>query len=105
MAYLTHSTKSENIINKNEESIYMKLPNKIFKIILSLCIALGNLTSGVHGQDINAADSATVASELNALYNKTEGCSGDEPDYYCSGIILHADNFYFPEPWYLPNYR
>lgn len=83
----------------------MKPTNQIPKIILSLCIALANLAPIVHAQDLNAPDSATVANELNALYNKTEGCSGNDPDYYCSGVIVHADDFSYPEPWFLPAYR
>jgi len=53
-----------------------------------------------------ADDSKTVADELNTLYNKTGGCSNGNPDFYCSGIILHAETLSeTDEPWYLPTTR
>lgn len=82
----------------------MNLTTHNLKLTLALCIGLTSAQI-THAQEANAMDSATVASELNALYNKTEGCSGNEPDYYCSGIILHADDFTKAESWYLPDYR
>jgi hypothetical protein len=53
----------------------------------------------------SADNRTTVADELNALYNKIDGCANGESDFYCSGIILHSETFTSNEPWYLPATR
>jgi len=79
--------------------IMLKL-DKILKLSLLAFILAFNF-SCAYADD----DSVTVANELNALYNKTDGCANGEPDYYCSGVIVHAQTFDTVEPWYLPTYR
>lgn len=48
------------------------------------------------------AATTTVVNELNALYNKTDGCADGKADYYCSGIILTGQRFTKDRttPWY-----
>jgi len=72
----------------------------ILKTIISLFFLIYSLSFSAY-----ADNSPNVADELNALYNKTNGCTDGNPDFYCSGIILHAQTLTDNEPWYLPTYR
>ena len=74
--------------------------NKTFKTTLFFSLLIYNFSIIA-----NANNKITVADELNALYNNTDGCVNGESDFYCSGIILHAETFTSDEPWYLPSDR
>ena len=89
--------------------VVMRYMHKL--VATSLASIVLTISQSVFALDLND-NAKEVANKLNQLLQRTEPCDNNEPAFYCSGVIIHGQEFPVKDDnnnllpsWYLPSYR